>query len=393
MKVVFISNSFNHHQKPFSDALYGIIGADYHFIETRPMREERVKMGWGQEEKPAYVKQNYISEDARNACQELIDSAEVIIHANGSAPHELIRNRIKTNKLVFIYSERIYKAGCAYQKLPWHAFLNYKRGYMRKNSYLLCASAYTAMDFAKSLSFLGKTFKWGYFPQTKIHDLDVLNQWKQEKDRLSIAWCGRFLDWKHPEIAILVADRLKKNGYEFEMNIIGSGAMEMQLRSMIEQRNLENCVNLLGTMSPEEVRGYMEKADIYLFTSDFNEGWGAVLNEAMNSACAVVASHAIGSAPFLIKDGENGFLYPNGDLDAIYDRVVSLINQPQLREKLGRNAYHTITDQWNASVAAERFVQLAEDLLSGKQPTIYTEGPCSRAGWLSNTWYRNGKNH
>lgn len=51
-------------------------------------------------------------------------------------------------------------------------------------------------------------------------------------------------------------------------------------------------------MKASEVRSYMEKADIYLFTSDFNEGWGAVLNESMNSGCAVVASHAIGSVPF-----------------------------------------------------------------------------------------------
>ena len=49
----------------------------------------------------------------------------------------------------------------------------------------------------------------------------------------------------------------------------------------------------------------MEKSEIFLFTSDKGEGWGAVLNESMNSACAVVASHAIGSVPFLLKDGEN----------------------------------------------------------------------------------------
>jgi glycosyltransferase involved in cell wall biosynthesis len=61
-------------------------------------------------------------------------------------------------------------------------------------------------------------------------------------------------------------------------------------------------------MAPEAVRDHMEAADIFLFTSDFNEGWGAVLNESMNSACAVVASHAIGSVPFLLKDGENGFI-------------------------------------------------------------------------------------
>lgn len=393
MKVAFVSNSFNHHQKPFCDAMYGIIGDGYSFIETRPIRKERLEMGWGQEEKPAYVRQNYISDDAKETCQKLIDAADMVLFAHGSAPDELIRNRIKSNKPVIVYSERIYKAGCAFYKLPWHTVLNYRKGYARKNAYLLCASAYSAGDFGKTMSFIGRRFKWGYFPQTKKYDLDALFRMKAENERTSILWCGRFLQWKHPEVPVLVAERLKRNGYEFEMNIIGSGAMEHQLLNMIEQNNLGDYLNLLGTMRPEEVRRHMETADIFLFTSDFNEGWGAVLNEAMNSGCAVVASHAIGAVPFLVKDGDNGFLYQNDDLDAIYDRVISLVKEPRLREKLGRSAYRTITECWNASVAAERFVQLTEDILSKKKLTVYTEGPCSMARCLSNGWYKNGKNH
>ena len=76
------------------------------------------------------------------------------------------------------------------------------------------------------------------------------------------------------------------------------GEMEEQLHNMIRDKSLEDCVEMPGAMKASEVRSYMEKADIYLFTSDFNEGWGAVLNESMNSGCAVVASHAIGSVRF-----------------------------------------------------------------------------------------------
>lgn len=46
MKTVFISNYINHHQIPFSDALYGQLGKDYHFIQTEPMEAERAQMGW-----------------------------------------------------------------------------------------------------------------------------------------------------------------------------------------------------------------------------------------------------------------------------------------------------------------------------------------------------------
>ena len=55
MKIVFVSNFYNHHQKPLADALYSMIGDNYHLIETALISSERLKMGWGREEKPQYV--------------------------------------------------------------------------------------------------------------------------------------------------------------------------------------------------------------------------------------------------------------------------------------------------------------------------------------------------
>ena len=46
MKLIFVSNYFNHHQLPFCDALYELLGGDFCFLQTQPMEEERVKMGW-----------------------------------------------------------------------------------------------------------------------------------------------------------------------------------------------------------------------------------------------------------------------------------------------------------------------------------------------------------
>ena len=46
MKLTFVSNYINHHQKPLSDELYKKLGDDYTFIQTEPMEEERIKMGW-----------------------------------------------------------------------------------------------------------------------------------------------------------------------------------------------------------------------------------------------------------------------------------------------------------------------------------------------------------
>lgn len=172
------------------------------------------------------------------------------------------------------------------------------------------------------------------------------------------------------------------------MTIIGTGEMEEQLHNMIEDKNLEDCVEMPGAMKASEVRSYMEKADIYLFTSDFNEGWGAVLNESMNSGCAVVASHAIGSVPFLIKNGENGLVYENGNQKQLEKKVCKLLEDEKYRVKLGLNAYHTIADLWNADVAAGRLIDLCENIISDKKAkSSYANGVCSEARVMENDWF------
>jgi len=254
-----------------------------------------------------------------------------------------------------------------------------------KNLYLLCASAYTAADFNMWGAYRGKTYKWGYFPEVKRQN--DIEQLMELKHHISILWVARLIELKHPEMCICLAERLKKAGYRFQLSIIGNGEMEDKLRSEISERRLDDCVYMLGAMSPEEVREHMEMSDIFLFTSDFQEGWGAVLNEAMNSACAVVASHAIGSVPFLIEDGENSFIYKNGDIDNLYSHVIQLIEQTELRKNMGKAAYQTLADTWNADVAAERLINLAENLLAGNKRDIYDSGPCSKAYILKNDWF------
>ena len=55
---------------------------------------------------------------------------------------------------------------------------------------------------------------------------------------------------------------------------------------------------------------------------------------------------------------------------------------------MGRAAYQTLADKWNADVAAERFMVLAQALLDGKKPDLFMNGPCSRAAILRNGWYK-----
>lgn len=304
-KIVFLSNYFNHHQKYLSDALFKLTNGNYCFIETMPFPEKRLKLGWGIDEKPGYVKQSYTSQETALECQHLIDRADIVI--TGSAPEQLLRNRKKQRKLIFRYSERPLKKGIEIIKYPYRWLKWHKNIPPRSKMYMLCASAYTSADYSKFGLYKKRSYRWGYFPEVKRYDsIEKVIELKQSN---SILWVARLIKLKHPEALIEVAKRLKADGYNFDMKLIGNGELEEQIKNCIVEDGLEGQVHMLGAMNPEQVREHMEQSEIFMFTSDKNEGWGAVLNEAMNSGCAVVASHAIGSVPFLIKNGENGFIY------------------------------------------------------------------------------------
>ncbi len=381
MKIVFVSNYYNHHQAALCRAL-DQLAEEFYFIATSEMRRDRRELGYGQWEIPGFVRSSYTAEADRAECQKLIDRADVIIF--GSAPAGMIRSAVKAGKLILLYRERPLKQQTLSVR-QWMHFLKTRLTWgSKKNVYLLSAGGYAAGDYLKRGCFVGRTYKWGYFPETQYAPNGEI---AAGKDSTAILWVGRFLDWKHPEYALEVARRLKAEGYAFILNMIGTGPMDNRLRELLAAWELEDCVHLLGSMKPEDVRGFMEKSGIFLFTSDRQEGWGAVLNEAMNSGCAVVASHAIGSVPYLVNDGNKGLVFRSGDVDDLFEKAKYLLDHPERAQQMGVAAYKTITELWKAETAAVRLYELAQRILAGENaPDLYESGPVSRAMTLRDEW-------
>lgn len=383
MNLVFLSNYYNHHQAPLCEALSAQAGVTFRFVACGEMTEERRKM-WGEWRcLPDFVLVPKTQADWDAVSQDILDADAVIV---GSAPQALLRERLKAGKLIFRYQERPLKNGIEPLKFLPRMVKWYKWNPPGKPVYLLCASGFTAGDYAKFGLFRGRCYQWGYFPETRFYDIRAL---LAQKEAGSIFWAGRFLDWKHPDDALRVAARLRDDGYNFTLRIAGAGVLEPQLRAMVSELRLDGCVQLLGSLRPEQVRCEMERSRIFLLTSDRREGWGAVLNEAMNSGCAVVASDAAGATPFLVKDGVNGRVYHSGDTQELYEKVRRLLDDTAAQERLGSAAYRTISELWDAETAAERLLQLSQALLVGRDAhKLFADGPCSQAHPLREDWHR-----
>lgn len=391
-RVVFISNYFNHHQLSFCDELYRQLDGSFCFLQTQPMEEERVKMGWQAKERPYVHYYEGAENEAIEESKRRIRDAEVVIFG-GCDDESYIQERLADGKPIFRYNERLYKEGQWKAISPRGLRQKYKdhTRYRKAPVYFLCAGAYVPCDYALVHAYPDKMLRFGYFPETRQYEP---GQPFDRKKPGSILWTARMIDWKHPELPVKTAAYLKKQGLSFHMNIIGGGAMETEVRDLAKTLDVEDVVTFLGFLSPEEVRTWMEASEIYLMTSDRKEGWGAVVNEAMNSGCAVVADHMVGATPYLIRQGQNGLIYQDGNEKDLYTKVADLLQQPKRCRQLGEAAQETIRTLWNAEIAADRLVELwkrmgflkPEQTQGGTNgtadqpvPTLWEEGPCSPA--------------
>ncbi len=375
IKVVFISNFMNHHQLPVALKMNEIY--DYKFIATEPIAQEQVKMKYeDMNQKYDFIIRTYDNSTSHDEVRHLINDADVAIF--GSCPFELLEDRIKANKLTFRYSERLFKEKTFIRKfhpVMWEKYYKQCTKYKNNNYYLLCASAYASKDYAWFGAFKNKSFKWGYFPEVEHIDVDEVFKLRKENKKLRVIWCNRLVKYKHPEMAIEAAKELKKHNIEFEMNIVGVGPLSEIIQKQIEKYNLINEVKMIGSVPSNEVRKLLKQSDIALLTADKGEGWGAVVNESMNSCCAVLCNQYTGSVPYLVKDGVSGLIYKNKK--QFLSKLLLLAKDEDFRYRLGKNAYESLSLNWCAVVAVENFNNLINALLNNKEILI-ENGPCSK---------------
>lgn len=389
MKLVFYSVVLNHHQAPVADELYRLLGADYAFVET-------INLGDTKGATEDYSQRPYLIRAWENTANyqramELARTAECCFF-DGHEALPFLKERMKYNLLSFQMGERWLKQGWKNILSPrLQAFWwNYQlKGWQGKPLYKLCASAFTAQDDAKLGTYRDKCYKWGYFIHVDYPQVEASPD-VSTSSSTPLLWCARYLKWKHPELPVLLARRLKEKGYRFTLNMYGSGEYEEATRRLVQELHVDDVVQLKGNVPNAELMAAMQQHAIFLFTSDRNEGWGAVANESMSSGCALVGSEAIGSVPYLVQDGQTGCIFraPRTDstfgrpdaeaLDSLTEKVEDLLQHPDKLLRVRQAGQEAVQQLWSPRHAAESLLQLIADLSNGKETSI-DEGPCSKA--------------
>lgn len=389
MKIVTYSVVLNQHQAPVADVLWELTNHQFVFVELINLGD--AKGGTEDYSKRPYLLRAWESDENRNMAMEFARTADCCIFSGvDSLPYQ--KERLKLGLFSFDMSERWLKHGwksLASPRLLTWIWAYYLGGWKYKPLYKLCMGAFAANDHYNMGTFKGKAYKWGYITKVERNDTEAVSD-VSTTNTVSLMWCARYLKLKHPELPVLLASELKSRGYRFSLNMYGDGILFERTKEMIKSLDLTSQVTIHGNVPNDRVREAMAQSDIFLFTSDRYEGWGAVANESLSNGCVLIASDMIGSSPFLINNGENGFMFHSASpsssfdnpdhlaLEDLINKVVYLLEYREELVKMKHNAKEYMQKLWSPKHAAENLMQLIDDLKNGRDTSIIV-GPCSKA--------------
>lgn len=177
-----------------------------------------------------------------------------------------------------------------------------------------------------------------------------------------LLYVGRLAAAKGLPILLRSLSTLKQAYPTIQLTVVGDGSDRELLTSQVEKLGLREQVDFVGYQSPESVRAYLQRSDVFVMSS-FAEGVPVVLMEAMMSGLPVVATQIAGVSE-LVEDGVNGFLVPPSDVDALRNRIHTLLSDAALRERLGQQGQQKVRHAFNIQTEAGKLYQLMETVIS-----------------------------
>lgn len=174
---------------------------------------------------------------------------------------------------------------------------------------------------------------------------------------------GRLSPEKGHVVLLEAVKKLKDEGVEVAVEIIGNGPFAGAIREQVEALDLENRVDLAGQLPPDEVARRLADADIFCMAS-FSEGLPISIMEAMAVGVPVVTTWISGIPELAVQD-VTAMTVPPGNSDALAEAIKRLIANRALQKRLiagARNAVERMhSREVNAGQLAEMFRALAND--------------------------------
>ncbi|MDP2704155.1 MAG: glycosyltransferase family 4 protein [bacterium] len=161
---------------------------------------------------------------------------------------------------------------------------------------------------------------------------------KNPEHKPTILFVGKLIPRKRPLDLIRAFAPLDTEG---ELIMVGEGSLRKELESYVRNHSIKN-VRFMSFVNQGALSEYYDEADIFVLPSGAGETWGLVVNEAMNFSLPVIVSDAVGCATDLVRQGTNGFVYPEGDVKKLSECIRALIKNKNMRTSFGQKSGNLI---------------------------------------------------
>jgi phosphatidylinositol alpha-1,6-mannosyltransferase len=172
----------------------------------------------------------------------------------------------------------------------------------------------------------------------------VLTKRDMDQESFRLLTVSRLVERKGHVCVLNALALLKQSGKlgKIRYDIVGDGPMEGSLKSIVDELGLTDCVAFLGRVSDEKRGALFSGADLFVMPVSNDpvdkEGFGLVYIEAASHGVASVATRVAGVDEAVI-DGQTGILLDGQDANTLASVILQLVNDSQLRERLGLGAF------------------------------------------------------
>lgn len=364
-KIVFITSVFDQTQKDFYEAMYSLLGDGFSLVVKHP--KGYVPSSTRKINQTAYS-MDYIS--SPEECKKKIAQADALMLAQPSLDEY---KQYLGAKVMIKVGEKFYKtpAETLVERLRRRVSCYLHYGRFEKFAPLYFGIGHYAVeDLKKYRLFKGRAYRFAYFSslKNKIREGDTAYT-----TPIRLCWIGRLKTWKRPALAIAFCRQARLAGLDARLTIYGDRSEEYEtIKQLIVQSGLTDAVCVRDEALHDRVYDEIRNYHFCLATSDSSEGWGLTIEDAMSQGVPAIASRCSGSAPELIVDGANGFLFDTEeDFAELIEKLKNL--QHTQYQKLSQNCVKFIRDDFDVNCAAERVVEIVNGCLNG-EPVSYPSG-------------------
>jgi glycosyltransferase involved in cell wall biosynthesis len=202
----------------------------------------------------------------------------------------------------------------------------------------------------------------GVTPLGRVQDTDTFRrQAGIDPDSVIFLMVASLRPVKNLTMAIEAFFAIEKDAPNVSLLLIGPILDEKESAKISRLGNKLRCFTYLEERPPDEVRRYMQSADIFLNTS-LNEGMPGAVLEAMAEGLPVLASDVTGNRTLVVHE-KNGLLFPVGDEKALMQAACRLIKDKALRKRLGRAGNARALSQYSVEREVDEYRSLYEHVL------------------------------